>query len=338
MESVVAAGPRYWYRALITKLHHAERRARFVERSGVLAPRSCQLFQPEGSADVPVLQPGIRFYLDLIKRRQGFAFVKRTHGFWDGLTFLCASAPAIESRVAAGEPVTAALVREALSDSRLVESLEKRPNYVDVFRGHFYTALVEDLQNPLTTPCYIEATSFRGYPNSDRTETFHAVDLLRRTHDSFHTSGRLAHDALVWKQAIFDGTFRLLVKAVRDMPVVLIGPPHLSTLGQHLGLSNFHHLVIPLAGAHLERHSVLDRCTDARAYFRGRSPVRCSLPGRRAAVLADLPAVPTHASHFSPRCRARLDVWYPEVVGQQTWFVQNRDRIIANMQLERLHR
>jgi hypothetical protein len=339
MLSVVAPRLRGWYHGLIGTRSRQARGPRTVVSGGVLAPPSCPLFHPEGFADVSVLQPGLDFYLGLIARGDGFAFVKRTHGFWDGLVYLCESAPAIESRVVAGERVTAAIVRETLASAVVVETAERLSGYVNHYRDQFYTELVEDLQSPLVTPFYMDATSFRGYPNSDERPALHAVQWLRRVHQSFHTSGRAAHDALVWKHAIFDGTFHRVVEAVHEMPVVLIGPDHLATLGQHLGLAEFHHVVIPLAGAPAERGSLLRRCCDAlrRASASARPPVVLYQCGALAfwLIYRLFPLVPRSIHLDVGRC---LDVWYPEVVERQPWFVQNRDQIITNMRLEHFHR
>src|SRR3989304_10081968 len=45
-------------------------------------------FKLEGFDDIEVLQPGIQYYIELIKSCHYFAFVKRTHGFWDLLVDL----------------------------------------------------------------------------------------------------------------------------------------------------------------------------------------------------------------------------------------------------------
>jgi hypothetical protein len=304
----------------------------------VLAPPSCPLSHLEGFPDVPALRPGLAFYLDRIRRREGFAFVKRMHGFWDGLVYLCESAPGIESRVLRGEPVTAAMVREVLGDPDVVESAEQRSGYVDHFRDRFYAELVEDLQNPIARPSYIEATSFRGYPSPDPEPAHHPVEWLRRVYHSFHTSGRRAHDALVWKEAVLDGTFRLVVEAVRDLPVVLIGPAHLATLGPRLSLGEFHHVVIPLVGAPRERQTLLWRGADVlRRVSRGGRPAVVFYQAGALAfwLIYRLFPLATHTFHLDlGRC---LDVWYPEVVRQQPWFIRNGEQIVAAMGLEQLY-
>jgi hypothetical protein len=75
---------------------------------------------------VPVLQPGLGFYLERLERRDGFAFVKRTHGFWDALVFISKSAPEIAARVARGEPVSPGIVRAAIDDPGVLKDLEER--------------------------------------------------------------------------------------------------------------------------------------------------------------------------------------------------------------------
>jgi hypothetical protein len=328
-----------WYRAVTGVARSiARRHERPVQVGNVLAPPSSPIGFLEGFPEVPVLQPGLRFYLDLIERQEGFAFVKRTHGFWDGLVYLSDCAPEIGARVNRREAVEAAWVRAALNDVNIVESTERRSFYFNHFRDHFYTELVEDLQRPLAIPAYFEATAFRGYPGSDARPAYHPVERLRAVHHSFHTSGRQAHDALVWKQAILDGTFSHVAKAIAQMSVLVVGPPHLSSIGHRLGFKEFHHIVIPLSGAPGERLSVLGRCADALKQI--------TTHGRRGVVLYQASALAFWLIYrlFSLRPRSIhldvgrcLDVWFPEVVGQQPWFVQNRARIIANMQLEHLY-
>jgi hypothetical protein len=330
-----------WYRAFTSVVRSQGRPQRIATNGGVLAPRACPVLHLEGFTDLPVMQPGLGFYLELFRRRQAFAFVKRTHGFWDGLGFLCKTVPQLEARVMAGEPVTAAMVREALGDSRVVEAVDLRADrgYVDFFHDQFCTELVEDLQAPLAMNSYIEATAFRGYPSLDTDPAFHPVDYLRRVHHSFHLTRRVAHDALVWKQAIIDGTFWKVIEAFRDMPVVLVGPPHLSTIGRHLGLRDFHYVAIPLSSAHAHRRSILPRCKEA--------VERLSAGGRPGIVLYQAGTLafwliyrlfPLAPSFFHLDVGRALDVWYPEVVDVQPWFVQNGDRIVANMELGHLHR
>jgi hypothetical protein len=303
-----------------------------------MAPRSCPIFHLEGFADVPVLKPGLSFYLDLLDRSRGFAFVKRTHGFWDGLVFLGEEDPEIAETMARGEPVEAARVRASLSDRERVEILERRSGYIAHFRDQFYSELVEDLQAPLAYPAYIEANSFRGYPNSDARPAHNPVESLRRAYRSFHTSGRRAHDALVWKQAILDGTFWRFVEMIGDRPVLVIGPAHLSTLGRHLGLDEFHHITIPIAGAPTERHALFERCSMVLRQIseRGRPAVVLYQAGALAFwLIYRLYALMPTTTHLDlGRC---LDVWYPDVVGGQPWFVQNRGLLIERMRLNHLY-
>ena len=247
MQTAMRPRLRDWYRSLANTLVRAPQK-RIDPQSKVLAPRACPILHLENFSDVTALQPGLHFYLDLLDRNESFAFVKRTHGFWDGLVYLREAVPEIDARVVWGEPVTSEMVRDALSNVELVEGLERKSRYDEHYRDHFWTELVEDLQNPHQEPTYIEANSFRGYPNSLK-PAHHPVERLREVYRSFHTSGRPAHDAQVWKHRILDGTFRLVAKRLRGMNVVVIGPSHLSGLESHLGLRSFQHVMIPITGA-----------------------------------------------------------------------------------------
>jgi hypothetical protein len=336
MQTFMRPRLRAWYRSLSDTFGRGPREPSDT-RLEVLAPRDCPTFHLEDFSDVTVLQPGLPFYLRLLDREVAFAFVKRTHGFWDGLVYLKELAPEIAARVDRGEPVSSEMVRTVLGDHELVEGLERRSGYDEHYRDHFWTELVEDLQNPHRMPAYIEANSFRGYPNS-LSPAHHPVEMLRDVYHSFHTSGRPAHDAQVWKQAILDGTFRQFVERLGRMNVVVIGPSHLSDLRSHFGLRSIRHVVIPLSGAPRERRTLLKECATAIQ--------DASRAGRPTTVLYQAGALAfwliyrlftgtPNSSHLDlGRC---LDVWFPEVVEKQPWFVQNRDRIITNMRLEPLY-
>jgi hypothetical protein len=311
---------------------------RIADGATVLGPRACPVFHLEGFSDVTVLQPGLRFYLRLLDRGEGFAFVKRTHGFWDGLVYLREAVPEIDARVGRVEPVTSEMVRTALSNAECVEHLEQRSRFAEHFRDHFWTELVEDLQHPHRSPAYIEATSFRGYPNSPY-PAHNPVDRLRDVYRSFHTSGRGEHDAQVWKHSILDGTFRHVVKRLRGMAVVIIGPEHLSGLEGHLGLRSFHHVVIPISGAPRERRALLQRCDAVmKVASRSRRPTAVLYQAGALAFWLIYRLFPAYPKAFHLDLGRCLDVWFPEVVSEQPWFIQNREQIIPNLRLEHLYR
>ncbi len=344
MSRITAPQPRRWWHFMVSKLCGRQSKSDRDGLADYIAPDSCPTVHLEGFRDIFVLQPGLPFYLDLLDRKRGFAFVKRTHGFWDGLVFLTDSVPVIGERVSLGENVTAEMVRVALRDPEVIRSIEQRcqigvsggANFVNHFSDDFYTELVEDLQTPLNLPSYIEANSFEGFPDSHK--ALNPALSLRRVYHSFNTSHRTAHDALVWKQAILDGTFQKVVESVRRLPVVLIGPSHLSPLGNIWGLRQFHHVEIPLIGAPGDRHSLLAQSRDALRMVSsdGRPPVVLYQAGALAFWLI-YRLYPHYPSSFHLDVGRCLDVWFPEVVGTQPWFLENQTRIVANMRLEHLY-
>jgi hypothetical protein len=143
---------------------------------------------------------------------------------------------------------------------------------------------------------------------------------------------------LVWKQAILDGTFSHVIKAIAQMPVLVIGPPHVSSIGHHFGLREFHHIVIPITGAPSERRCLLGRCTDAlKRITKGGSPGVVLYQASALAIWLIYRLFSFRPRSFHLDVGRALDVWFPDVVGQQPWFINNRERIITNMQLEHLY-
>ena len=141
MQTAVKSRMRGWYRTMASMVKVSAPPG--PRQTGhVLAPDSCPIFHLEGFSNVPVLS----FYLDLLRRHQGFAFVKRTHGFWDGLVYLCDVVPEIEARVTRGETIEARFIRELFNDDAVVKAVEQRSGFTSHFHDHFYSELVEDLQ------------------------------------------------------------------------------------------------------------------------------------------------------------------------------------------------
>ena len=167
MQTAVKSRMRGWYRTMASMVKVSARPG-LRQTEDVLAPDTCPIFHLEGFSDVPVLQPGLSFYLDLLRRHQGFAFVKRTHFCllgWFLLILRCRSGD--RAHVNRGETVKAPLVRELFNDDAVVKAVDQRSGYtspatsttISTFRSWWKIP-----QLPLAMRSYVEATSFLRLP------------------------------------------------------------------------------------------------------------------------------------------------------------------------------
>lgn len=312
-----------------------------------------QLVALEGFDDVVVLRLPMQRYLDMLEAGEPFAFVKRTHGFWDRLADLPEVLPdldAVMDDAAArwGQPVTDAsdpraqlaqlLVERRLPDEA-IQALEARRTFRGIWETGAMADLIAALQSPHASHRYLESVAFRGYPNSDHHPAHHDVALLRRAYHVFHTSGRLPHDALLFKQAAIDGSLRefwaLLARLGR--PTVLVGPPHLADLSTRCGFADLLHAPIHGTRAFYLRSDIL---ASLRELLRSFPPDSRPILLFQAASLTDW-LIHRLFGEFPDvtliDVGRSVDAYYPEVVAPQNWFQINRDAIIDRLGIADLH-
>lgn len=276
-------------------------------------------------------RPGFEHYLALAREGREFAFLRRTHGFWDRLVDASDLVPEVRAAVTAarmGGPAVDERVFDGLSAEQKHE-LQKR-NWVKGFwESEGYAAeLIHDLQHPHRDEGYIEAVQF--------CPGMHSVRRLREVYGAFHTSGVVFHDALVWRRAVMDGHFAELFEALRADRVVVVGPPEKASLGELVGLPTFEHVEIHPNRAFASRHETLNR---VRAAVR-RRPASTAVLFEAASLASWL----IHRLWEDGRPRVMLDIgraldiWYPETIRRQDWFKRSGGRMVRNMGVEDLYR
>jgi hypothetical protein len=312
----------------------------------------------EGFEDVRVQQPGLSFYIDRVRDRSPYAFVKRTHGFWDRLVDLLELLPdypwvtpkkgfrrigAIDRllrRSAGRNPIDVPWdeARECVRDFKLsdemIEELESRKRFKNFWRGGFFEDLIRDIQSPCRDEGFFESIAFSGFPGG-AVRGRHDVRLLRHAWRVFWTSDRPPHDALVWKKAAISGGFPKLLRELKAFSVILVGPDHLGSFGSRVGWADTHHVRIHPTAAIADRDAILERCRHELERQRNRRlEVAVLYQAGSLAPWLIRRLWPNAADVFHLDVGIVLDAWYPEVVATQRWFRDNRTAVIRNLGLE----
>ena len=126
----------------------------------------------EGFEDVRGQQPGLSFYLDRLRTRSPYAFLKRTHGFWDRLVDLLEILPdypwvtpkkglrkhrgidrllrRLPPRELADPPWDEARerIRNFTLSDEMIEELASRSAFKTFWRGGFFEDLIRDIESP----------------------------------------------------------------------------------------------------------------------------------------------------------------------------------------------
>lgn len=298
----------------------------------------------EGFDDVTVVRPGIDWYVARIREGRPFAIAKRTHGFWDRVVDLsdfhapfgelCAEA---RRRDDDAFPSAADLARVLRFDEATARRLEMRKRFKGFWEGAFACELLTELRDPPRDERWIEANAFRGYSRSDAKPALHDVGRLREVFLALRSRRTTYHDALVFKDGIVDGGFLRVLDALRALPSVLVGPPHLARFARLAGLPRMEHLEIHPTEAIRSREKLAAACLKAvRRRPRGGPFVVMFQAGSLSwwlmrRVFAEAPDV------FLLDVGRTLDVWFPEIVADQPWFRIDRASIVKSMRIEALH-
>lgn len=187
-----------------------------------------------------VLVPSPDFFFNRLRNKDPFAFVRLPHGFWDALS--------LREQIAA-EPEFADLSpaeRRGLACRIGLAIWPHHGGFVEGFTDETLELIVQNKGNPY----FFNSIAFKGYPTPDE-NMFDAAMTVAERHDRvallkqlFSCEDRLL-DAALWKRMAYSGDLSRLPDALRDRPVVLIGPDFLSDLGRRWGVSSFSHVVIP---------------------------------------------------------------------------------------------
>jgi hypothetical protein len=297
------------------------------------APRSGDPYE------IRIIEPGFDFYLGRVLRREQFVFVKRSHGFWDRLADACDVVPELIPMVEAassgcGEEERRMMQEQFLSRlSRLSEEevrrLEGRRGYKRYWTDDFVIDLLRAVMHPLRRADYFEAVTLRG---------LHEEARLKMMCRAFMPAYSVFHGANVWKQAAKSGALLGLCDALRSFAVILVGPSHLSPLGEMLQWPRFRHVGIHPTEAVAERETTLAECRRRVAEFSGDvAPVAILFQAGAMSHWLVYRLADDVGSGFLLDMGRALDVWFPEQVQSQPWFSGRREQIVRNMRLERLY-
>lgn len=302
-------------------------------------------FKLEGFDDIVVLQPGIQYYIDLIKSQHYFAFIKRTHGFWDLLVDLQNSTEQAGVHDNIDRPLKQYILKllpylnrkNIQRRKEILDKLEETQHYKYFWKDAFIDELLRDLQEGNKNNNFIEAISFRGYPregpHTKLLDAKYDKDELRKALLSYVSKQPIWHDALVWKYATFSGDLLGLFSTMQTLRIILIGPPHLESLGRFLKIKDFKHVSIHPTEAIKDRAQILNELSSI-VENSGNVPCVCIFQAGTLAFWLIYRMFRNYPNVFYLDIGRVLDIWYPEIVSPQPWFKNNKDLIISKMHLE----
>jgi hypothetical protein len=299
----------------------------------------------EGYADLPVVRPGLAWYAARLREGRPFAFLKRTHGFWDRCVDVCDASPAFRAFVEANvgrkddarpgaEEIEAAL--RITPD--MAAALEKLRIFKHFWEGGFFADLVRDLRNPHRSDRWIESISLRAHSRPAERASVHPAPRLREMVLALARRDMTYHDALVFKDAVFTGELVQLMDAVREHEVIAVGPKHIEGLGRAAALPRFRHVRIRATEAIEDREEILGEVRSLLRSWRLRRTSRVVLlqAGTLSWWLAHRLFPDAEDVWFLDMGRV-LDIWFPQVAATQPWFTADRDEIVRAMGLGAIH-
>src|SRR5262245_14050309 len=106
-----------------------------------LFPATSQIHHLEGFAEVPVIRPGLDYYLDRIRQGEPFAFVRRDFDYWAAFVDLQDESIELDGWARRGEPVPAEQLRHLLRRSEACRRAEARSGRAGFFLPDFLADL-----------------------------------------------------------------------------------------------------------------------------------------------------------------------------------------------------
>ncbi len=290
--------------------------------------------------DVFVIQPGLEFYISQLESQHRFAFVKRSHGFWDRLVDLLTVDLGYKGFV---EEVVRSPSRQGnaipyLTSLRLspaqIQSLEARSPYKHLWStGLFRQHIADLLMGPLDLDFY-EGNAMEAFTHAPPgMSAGWPARILRPAYLSAVPGGRRYHDSLVFKDGAIEGTLERLLASIRPYRVVLIGPGHLADLGQRLCWPHFHHLYIPPFQAMAIREEISAAARTLIASFGGAPTVVVLQAGSLSWWLAYRLYAELPCATFLDVGRS-IDAWYPAVAADQNWYKVHEEQITRGAQVK----
>lgn len=251
--------------------------------------------------DFRVRRLPLAWYVERIRRRSFFSYARINHRFWELELELHRNPPG-------RSPEARAEADRALGRVAYLES-------------GFREELLADLGSLAPDdPALWFATSHEGYPGSCRLEgdtpdPGAVFALMRR----LLPRGLVPHDGMLFQRAAVSGEIRSFFAALRDLPVLVVGPDWLDALGERFALPETTLLPIPGREARAERWEILERVAEARARLDANRPAAILF---EAGTLAPWLIRRLHgrlASTFLIDVGRPLDVCRPDVVFRHDW-------------------
>ncbi len=204
--------------------------------------------------DYRVRRLPLAWYVERIRRRDYFSYTKINHRFWE-----------LEAELHRNPPGRSPEARAA-ADHAL-----GRVAYLET---GFREELLADLGTlPLEDPSLVFATSHEGYPGSCRLEgATPDPAAIFAVMNRLLPRGLVPHDGMLFKRATISGEILAFYRALRDLPLLVVGPEWLSALAGRFDLPNATHLAIPSREARAERWELLERIAAAREAIGAETP------------------------------------------------------------------
>ncbi|KPL52451.1 hypothetical protein ABB55_09630 [Prosthecomicrobium hirschii] len=176
-------------------------------------------------------------YAALIRERTPFHYAKVNHGFWERLV-----------RLGDHRALRGAVRFDALSEDQQADDQR--------FLAEL-KALLAGL--PAADPAIDFGAGPYAWPDSDRDSGSPALPLadIEAMIASMVPAAALTADPLVWRNAVYDGSFAGFVEALRDRPLVVVGPSWLEHFGAFARVPDCRFVPISATAAIDERGSIL---------------------------------------------------------------------------------